>query len=204
MDDWCYSPPPGPLVVLHEDRDCVVVDKPSGLLSVPGRDPAHAESVLSRARARWPGALDVHRLDLDTSGLLVLATRRKAERSLKAAFRERKVHKRYIARVMGRVADPEGCIDLQRGKPVGRAPWWTWRRVKGSTRFRVLAGPHRPSWNCFRKRAVRITRVHMAAIGHPVWETGSTAALRGQAASRLLLHATEIRFPQPFHGTPVM
>ena len=195
-------------MVLHEDRDCVVVDKPSGLLSVPGRDPAHAESVLSRARARWPGALDVHRLDLDTSGLLVLATRRKAERSLKAAFRERKVHKRYIARVMGRVADPEGCIDLplrrETGRPRSVVDMEAGRAAR--TRFRVLGWDRASTLVELFPETGRShqLRVHMAAIGHPILGDRFYAPTSGvEAASRLLLHATEIRFPQPFHGTPV-
>jgi tRNA pseudouridine32 synthase/23S rRNA pseudouridine746 synthase len=193
---------------LHEDRDCVVIDKPSGLLSVPGRDPAHADSVLSRVRARWPGAHDVHRLDLDTSGLLVFATRRKAERALKAAFRERLVQKCYVARVYGVVAEDEGRIDL------------ALRRETGRPRSVVDAEHGRPARTRFRvvRRDTTSTlldlfpetgrshqlRVHLLAIGHPILGDRFYAPPEAvSAAPRLLLHAAALTFPHPFHGTPL-
>lgn len=208
MSDWSYDPPPGPLVVLHEDRDCVVIDKPSGLLSVPGRDPAHGDSALSRVRARWPGAHDVHRLDLDTSGLLLFATRRKAERALKAAFRERAVNKRYAARVAGEVGPDEGVIDLPLRRETGRP-----RSVVDAeagrparTRFRVLRRDETGTLLDLFPETGRShqLRVHLAALGHPILGDRFYAPPDVCAAApRLLLHAAALTFPHPFHGTPL-
>ena len=107
---WTYTPPTAPLIILHHDRDLVVVDKPSGLLSIPGREPGHEDSALSRVRKDWPTAADVHRLDLDTSGVLVFATRGKAVAAMMEAFRERKARKGYLAWVAG--------VGGGRGEPV--------------------------------------------------------------------------------------
>ena len=96
-DGWVYRPPPGPIPVLHHDRDLIVVDKPAGLLSTPGRGADLADSAWSRAAEVEPRALAVHRLDLDTSGVLCFATRKKAERELFRQFRERVVQKVYVA-----------------------------------------------------------------------------------------------------------
>lgn len=100
------------LRVIHEDRDMVVVNKPGGLLSVPGRTPDLFDSVLSRVRETHPHAQAVHRLDLGTSGVLVVATRRKAEAILRQQFQDRLTRKVYLARVQGRVGDDAGRIDL--------------------------------------------------------------------------------------------
>jgi len=208
VDDWRYIPPSGPLVVIHEDRDCVVLDKPSGLLSVPGRDPAHHDSALSRAWDRWPGAFDVHRLDLDTSGLLLLATRRKAERALKAAFRERTVQKRYVARVAGRVLEDEGVIELPLRRESGR-PRSVVDRAQGRparTRFRVRSRDEGSTLLDLFPETGRShqLRVHLSSLGHPILGDRFYAPPEVVAAApRLLLHASELTFPHPFRGTPV-
>lgn len=208
MDDWRYAPPPGPLVVLHEDRDTVVIDKPSGLLSVPGRDAAHADSALARVRARWPGAHDVHRLDLDTSGLLLFATRRKAERALKHSFREREVEKTYVARVAGHVVQDRGLIDLPLRRESGRP-----RSVVDVDAGRVARTRYRVRLRDAQGTLLELMpetgrshqlRVHLLALGHPILGDRFYApdAVR-DAAPRLLLHAASLCFPHPFHGTPV-
>lgn len=208
MDDWRYDPPREPLVVLHEDRDTVVIDKPAGLLSVPGRDPAHADCALARVRARWPGAQDVHRLDLDTSGLLIFATRRKAERAMKEAFRQRRVEKGYVARVWGHVADDEGRITLPLRREAGR-PRSVVDAAHGRpavTRYGVLGRDDRGTLLSLTPETGRShqLRVHLAALGHPIVGDRFYApeAVRAQAP-RLLLHAATLRFPHPFHGGPV-
>ena len=193
---------------MHEDRDTVVIDKPSGLLSVPGRDPAHADSALARVRTRWPGAHDVHRLDLDTSGLLLFATRRKAERALKAAFRERRVQKVYVARVAGHVAEDAGLIDLPLRRESGRP-----RSVvdpdggrPARTRFEVRLRDERGTLLDLVPETGRShqLRVHLLSIGHPILGDRFYAPEEVRsAAPRLLLHAAALRFPHPFHGEPV-
>ncbi|MFC6977669.1 pseudouridine synthase [Microbulbifer taiwanensis] len=97
-----YRPPTKPyLAVVYADESLLVLDKPCGLLSVPGRDPAHRDSLASRAQAEYPGALIVHRLDMDTSGLVVMARDPEAHRKLSALFQNRLVEKKYLAKVWG-------------------------------------------------------------------------------------------------------
>ena len=112
MPDWSYAPPTDPwLVEIYADRDLLVLDKPTGLLSVPGRGPGLEDSATARVAARYPAAYAAHRLDLDTSGLLVIALRRKAEAALHRQFREHTVEKVYLARVWGSVREDAGVID---------------------------------------------------------------------------------------------
>lgn len=208
MEPWTYNPPSAELDLVYEDRDVVVIDKPSGLLSVPGRGTHLHDSALSRLRDRWPLARDVHRLDLDTSGLLIFALRRKAERALKKAFRERRVGKVYVARVDGEMRRKSGKIDLPLRRlhdqprsvvdPVaGRAALTRYRvaeRSSGSTL--VILHPQTG-------RSHQL-RVHLASIGHPILGDRfyGDANIR-ESASRLLLHAAEVTFPHPYHDTPV-
>lgn len=208
MDTWTYSPPPGPLVVVNDDRDLVVVDKPSGLLSVPGRDPAHADSALSRVMARFPTARQVHRLDLDTSGLLAFALRKKALVAMMAAFRERRVAKRYVARVHGRVGPDEGLIDLPLSREPGR-PRSVVDHEAGRpsrTRFRVVSRDADSTLLDLFPETGRShqLRVHLLALGHPILGDRFYAPPPVRAmAPRLLLHAAELTLPHPYSGEPL-
>ena len=106
-----YRPPLEPwLTVLHADDDIVVLDKPSGLLTVPGKDPALADSLEARVRAKWPTATVVHRLDKDTSGILLMALHKKALGFLGSQFEHRRTTKSYVARVWGVIDD--GVADV--------------------------------------------------------------------------------------------
>lgn len=100
------------MIVLYQDKHIMVVNKPSGLLSVPGRAPENKDSVMTRVQNDFPTAESVHRLDMATSGVIVVALTKAAERELKRQFREREPKKTYIARVWGHLAQDEGLIDL--------------------------------------------------------------------------------------------
>jgi len=151
----------------------------------------------------------VHRLDLDTSGLLLIATRRKAERALKAAFRERAVQKRYIARVAGHVREEDGVIELPLRREPGR-PRSVVDRERGRaarTRFRVCSRDDGSTLLELVPETGRShqLRVHLASLGHPILGDRFYASPDVVAAApRLLLHAVELVFPHPFHGAPVM
>lgn len=204
---WTYSPPTSPwLDLIHVDRDIVVLNKPSGLLSVPGRDPSTADSALSRVLERHPTALIVHRLDMDTSGLLVLALRKKAEAALRDQFQRRTVAKEYIARVWGHLADDEGVIDLplriEEGQP--RSVVDLERGKPARTLYRVLSrdpdGTSRLSLIPVTGRSHQL-RVHLLSLGHPILGDrfyAPEAALR--AADRLCLHAAAISIDHPYRG----
>ncbi|MEO0665582.1 MAG: pseudouridine synthase, partial [Pseudomonadota bacterium] len=105
-----YDPPAGPLTVLHLDHELLIVDKPTGLLSVPGKGPDLADCLLSRIEAEYPKARLVHRLDRDTSGVMVFALSAHAQRHLGLQFEKRQVRKVYLAEVMG-CLEGEGAVD---------------------------------------------------------------------------------------------
>ena len=107
-----YTPPADPLAVIHRDDDLLLVDKPSGLLSVPGKPAEHADCLEARVRDAFPQALLIHRLDLETSGIMVFALNPRAQRIINRQFEKRIVCKTYIARVAGSPTADEGEIDL--------------------------------------------------------------------------------------------
>ncbi|MGR3290520.1 MAG: pseudouridine synthase, partial [Paracoccaceae bacterium] len=106
-----YAPPTDPLVILHHDHELLLVDKPPGLLSVPGKGDHLADCLIARVQAVFPEALLVHRLDRDTSGVMVFALTRHAQRHLGLQFEKKQMKKTYIARVWSHVAEKTGTID---------------------------------------------------------------------------------------------
>jgi len=203
------------LALVHCSEALLVIDKPSGLLAVPGRGPDLQDCVAARVRARFVDACVVHRLDMATSGLMAMARGIAAQRALSIAFARREVDKRYVAVVAGLLpaaagdgwgeidlplaADwperPRQKVDLRSGKP-------------SVTRYRVLA--HDPQHDCTRVELHPLTgrshqlRVHLRALGHPI--VGDTLyappAVQAQAA-RLLLHATSLALVHPGSGERV-
>jgi len=109
---FIYAPSQEALNILHQDGDVLVLSKPAGLLSVPGKAPEHADCLETRAKEQFPGSLLVHRLDMDTSGIFVMAMNKAAQANLGKQFERRKVQKTYIARVWGVPEEREGCVDL--------------------------------------------------------------------------------------------
>jgi len=199
-----YNPPLEPrLTIIHEDRDMVVVSKPSGLLSVPGRTPDLFDSVLSRVREIHPGAQAVHRLDLGTSGVLAVATRRKAEAILRQQFQDRLTRKIYLARVQGVMIEDSGQVDLplicdwpnrprqmvchDTGKSA-QTDYLVLERAQESTL--VLLRPHTG-------RSHQL-RVHMASLGHPI--LGDNLYGEAKSGERLLLHASQLGLYHPYSG----
>ncbi|MFY0613476.1 MAG: RNA pseudouridine synthase [Hyphomicrobiaceae bacterium] len=205
-----YAPPVEPyLDVLHVDADLLVVSKPSGLLSVPGRGPTLADCVAARAAALYPDTTIVHRLDLDTSGVMVLARNRAAHRHIGLQFEKRQVAKVYFARVWGDIRDDAGVIDAplrcdwpnrprQMIDPLlGRAALTSWQvvcREADATRVRLVPGTGRSHQ----------LRVHMLSIGHPILGDNLYAHPTAlAAATRLQLHAQSLSFCHPADGQRV-
>ena len=201
-----YEPPVGPLPILHQDKDVVVVNKPSGLLSVPGRGEALQDSAQTRIAQQFGRVYSVHRLDMDTSGILMFALRRKAERHLKAQFRLRTVQKRYEALVFGDLEPAVGVIELPLAhdpfdKPKSKVCKTTGKAA--CTKYRVLGST---TWGS-RVELCPVTgrshqlRVHMMAVGHPI--LGDRFYASGEAlnaAPQLQLHATSLVFSHPYSG----
>ena len=203
--------------VVHADGHLLVLDKPSGLLSVPGRGADKQDCLAVRAQRLYPDALVVHRLDMATSGLCLMARGAQMQRRLGDAFAQRQVGKRYLAVVAGRLEMPPQCvgdwalIDLPLAADWPNRP----RRVVDSehgkpsqTRWRVLS--HDPQTDTTRLELEPLTgrshqlRVHLQAIGHPILGDALYAPAQVQAGvPRLLLHATELRLAHPFSGDPL-
>ncbi len=198
-----YDPPaPEHLVTLAETSDLLIINKPSGLLSVPGRGAEKAICAQSIAEARHGPALIVHRLDMDTSGLMVLARNKPAQKALSGLFQTRRVAKTYEAIVAGRVEQDAGEIDLPIAKfsrqrplrhtcPDGQPALTRWNvitRDGNSTRLELVPVTGRSHQ----------LRLHLSEIGHPI--LGDAFYGDAHAAPRLLLHARSIAFPDPVSG----
>jgi len=196
-----------PLDVVFADDAIVVLHKPSGLLTVPGRGPDKTDCLSKRVQARYPDALIVHRLDRDTSGLVVMARGLPAQRVLNLAFEQRRVDKRYTAVVTGLLAmDGEWHeIDLPMLVDWPNRPKRTINFEAGQsalTRWRCMAVDAQA--NTSRVELEPVTgrthqlRVHMQAIGHPMLGDTLYAPPEVQAqADRLLLHSGLLSFPHP-------
>ena len=196
---------------LYVDDTLLVLDKPSGLLAVPGRGTGKQDCLSARVQARYSDALVVHRLDMATSGLMVMARGPAAQRELSKAFAARAVRKRYIAVVAGRLeASPEGwgIIDLPIIVDWPNRPLRIVDRQLGKpslTRWRVLG--HDEAGQTTRVELEPITgrshqlRVHLREVGHPILGDALYAPPAVQALSaRLLLHAWSLHFAHPLTG----
>ncbi|KAB2963507.1 pseudouridine synthase [Zoogloea sp.] len=195
-------------MIIYIDDSLIVLDKPAGLLSVPGRGPEHADSLASRVQADFPEALIVHRLDMATSGLIVMARGKEMERRLSIAFQQRRVAKRYVAVVAGRPLTDEGEIALPLITDWPNRPRQKVDHDTGKpslTRYEVdsttPAGDTSRVWLYPHTGRSHQLRVHMQAIGHPIVgdELYAPAPWR-EAAPRLLLHAESLSLPHPEGG----
>ena len=200
-----YAPPQDPLVILHDDHEVLLIDKPSGLLSVPGKGPDLADCLLSRVQAVFPQALLVHRLDRDTSGVMIFALTPHAQRHLGLQFEKRQTKKTYVARVWGRMADKTGTVDLplcvdwpNRPRQIvdhenGRSAQTDWRVVRAAdaeTRVRLMPRTGRSHQ----------LRVHMQALGHPILGDPFYADGPARDFPRLMLHAESLKLRHPDGG----
>lgn len=197
------------LLPLFLDDALVVVDKPAGLPSVPGRPAELHDCMASRVQAEVPDALVVHRLDMATSGLLVFARSKAAQSALGTAFAQRDVAKRYVAVVAGEMHDDEGEIDLPLIADWPNRPLQKVDHAIGKpsvTRYRVIerhAGNTRVALTPLTGRSHQL-RVHLQALGHPIVGDALYAPPRIAAQSaRLLLHAHTLAFAHPVNGAPL-
>ena len=199
-----YKPPTTPyLDILYQDDALVVFNKPSGLLTVPGKAPEHKDSLEYRARLVWPGVRVVHRLDMATSGIVVMALTAYSQRELNRQFQLRSTKKHYIACVAGSMASDVGTIDLPLicDWPNRPKQMVNYQYGKASlTHYQVL----NRSANSTRVKLTPVTgrshqlRVHMQWLGHPILGDKFYAAPDAyNAAERLLLHAEALRFIHP-------
>ncbi len=206
----------GSITLVYADTALLVLDKPAGLLCVPGRGPDKQDCLSARAQAVYPDALIVHRLDMATSGLVLMARGIDNQRRLSAAFEARKVAKRYIAQVAGTPAAstsewsgidqpigadwpnrPKQKIDALNGKP-------------SVTRWRIAPGALANQFTGMPSTSIELEpvtgrthqlRVHLAAIGHPILGDPLYAPPAiADAVNRLMLHAATLAFDHPVTG----
>ena len=198
------------LSVLYADAALLVLDKPAGLLSVPGRGDDKQDCLSARAQRLYPDALITHRLDQATSGLMVMARGAEPNRQLSAAFADRSVDKRYIAVVEGILEAPDdewGVIDLPISQDWPNRP----RRIidpqagkPSTTRWRVLA--HDEASQTTHLELEPLTgrshqlRVHLQALGHPIVGDTLYGSQAASSASRMLLHARSLALRHPSSG----
>lgn len=199
------------VIILREDEDFLLVHKPSRLLSVPGRHPQNRDSVIARLQADYPSAAIVHRLDFDTSGVMVIPLNKPALSHISKQFQARTVHKQYVAVVAGQVAADEGRINL----PIaaGEGPRYKICAATGKaslTEYRVLARDDQRNTSRLLLHPVtgrsHQLRLHLHAVGHPIlgcefypgdYVCDGLLLGTASAAPRLLLHARELHFIHP-------
>lgn len=206
-----FPPPPAPLEFLHIDEYLLAINKPSGLLTVPGRGPGKQDCLLLRLQHTHPEALVVHRLDMETSGIVLFARDIDTQRRLGKQFAGREIDKTYVAIVKGRPKPPQGEIDLPLMADWPNRPKQKVDHERGKpsrTCYRVLDSDEVSSTSRVELKPVtgrsHQLRVHMMSLGHPI--VGDR--LYGQETStenseRLMLHASELAFTHPRTGAAI-
>ncbi|WP_068088665.1 RluA family pseudouridine synthase [Polycladidibacter stylochi] len=207
-NNFVYNPPLSPyLTVIFQDEDLLVLDKQAGLLSVPGKAAEHKDCLETRAQQQFTDATTVHRLDMDTSGVMVMARNKAAHRHLGLQFEKRYTHKTYYARVWGQMQAEEGIVDLPLRCDWPNRPKQMVDHALGRqaiTHYKVLARETQTTFVELKPVTGRShqLRVHMLALGHPIvgdrfYATGSALSF----SSRLQLHAGELSFRHPVGGS---
>ncbi len=204
MMEFDYQPPDVPLSILYQDRSIIVADKPPGLLSVPGKLEGRADCLETRLRLAYPGTLLVHRLDCDTSGVMIFARNKAAQGFLGQEFEQRRARKTYVARALGRMEADAGQVNLPIGVDWPNRPrqmvdpvngrnavtdWQVINRFDSETRVRLhpLTG-----------RSHQL-RVHMLSLGHPILGDPIYSE-DAKAYPRLMLHAETLSLHHPDTG----
>lgn len=198
-----YAPPLEPVKTLFADSDLLVIDKPSGLLTVPGKTAMLRDCLETRVSDEFPTARLVHRLDMDTSGAIAFGLTAAAQINLGQQFEKRSVSKRYQAVVAGQLAENAGIIDLPLGSDWPNRPLQKVCHKNGrpaQTKWQVIAREADRTRVDLRPITGRThqLRVHMLAIGHPI--LGDRFYGDQVAAPRLLLHAAELTLHHPVSG----
>ena len=209
MKPFVYEPPKTPLDILYIDEDVLVVNKPSGLLTVPGKELKHHDSLELRVKIEYPNSFLVHRLDMDTSGVIIFALSKSTQRSLNLQFEKRIVKKLYEARVFGTIKEDNGFIDLPLivdwpNRPLqkidakeGKSALTHWQvldREGDVTRVALMPETGR----------THQLRVHMMSLGHTILGDrfyGNVAEIN--LANELQLHAKDLMIIHPKNGKKI-
>ena len=209
MKPFVYEPPKTPLDILYIDEDVLVVNKPSGLLTVPGKELKHHDSLELRVKIEYPNSFLIHRLDMDTSGVIIFALSKSTQRALNLQFEKRIVKKLYEARVFGNIKEDNGFIDLPLivdwpNRPLqkidakeGKSALTHWQvldREGDVTRVALMPETGR----------THQLRVHMMSLGHTILGDrfyGNVAEIN--LANELQLHAKDLMIIHPKNGKKI-
>jgi tRNA pseudouridine32 synthase / 23S rRNA pseudouridine746 synthase len=208
MKPFVYEPPKTSLDILYIDEDVLVVNKPSGLLTVPGKELKHYDSLELRLKIEYPNLLLVHRLDMDTSGVIIFALNKSTQRSLNLQFEKRIVNKLYEARVFGNIEEDNGFIDLPLivdwpNRPLqkidakeGKSALTHWQvldREGDVTRVALMPETGR----------THQLRVHMMSLGHTILGDRFYGGINEiNLAKDLQLHSKQLQIIHPKDGKP--
>ncbi len=205
-----YNPPPMELKVLYEDERLLALSKPSGLLSVPGIGADRADCLAKRIAEKYPEALVIHRLDMDTSGVFLMARDKKAQGNIGKQFEQRRVSKTYIADIWGVPEENSGLIDLPLRCDWENRPLHMVCHEHGKpaqTKWEVIETREIAGKPCAHLRLEPITgrthqlRVHLKAIGFPIVGDAFYAPDDAyEASNRMHLHAHTLTFHHPDTG----
>jgi len=201
-----------PIEILRQDESILLVNKPSGLLSLSGKNPLNKDSVHYRLVQQFPGATMVHRLDFGTSGIMLLALNKSANANLTRQFQARTVNKTYIAILDGHLELDEGYIDAPIAKDKPNFPLLKICKKSGKpalSHYRVLERLDKPARSrvLFTPETGRThqLRLHSREIGHPILGCDLYGSKQTKAmAQRLLLHATTLEFDHPLTGERIL
>ena len=198
------------LDIIYCDAALLVLNKPGGLLAVPGRGSDKQDSLATRVQAVYPEARIVHRLDMATSGIMLMARGVAMQRELNRRFAQRAIHKQYVAVVHGRISEQAGMIELPVAADWPRRPRQKVDVCHGKVALTTYQALHydaasnttRVMLQPYTGRSHQL-RVHLQAIGHPI--VGDTLYAEGYdqvPGARLLLHACSLEFSHPVNGQP--
>ncbi|WP_052283564.1 RluA family pseudouridine synthase [Kluyvera genomosp. 1] len=220
IDTFIAPPCHDAIEILYQDEHLLLINKPTGLLSLSGKNPQNLDSVHYRLVQQFPGCTLVHRLDFGTSGLMVIARNKAINAALCHQFSQRTVKKVYSALLCGHLEEDEGIIDAAIAKDPAMFPRMTICTVNGKparSRYQVQERIYQPQEN---GKTLPLTRVHLAPetgrthqlrihcqyLGHPILGCDLYGGLEwpgSERASRLMLHASELHFVHPISGVPI-
>lgn len=220
IDNFIAPPCHDPIETLYQDAHLVLINKPTGLLSLSGKNPQNLDSVHHRLVQIFPGCTLVHRLDFGTSGLMVVARNKAINAALCQQFSQRSVTKVYSALLCGHLTDDEGVIDAPIAKDPALFPLMSICAINGKparSRYRVVERGYREQED---GRSVPVTRValtpetgrthqlriHCQQLGHPILGCdlyGGRLQPGTEQTPRLMLHASELHFVHPVSQEPI-
>lgn len=220
VDTFIAPPCAAEINILHQDAHLLLIDKPSGLLSLSGKNPQNLDSVHYRLVQDFPGCTLVHRLDFGTSGLMVVARDKAINAAIAHQFSQRAVTKSYGALLCGHLADDEGLIDAPIAKDPALFPLMKICAAQGKparSRYRVVERLVRQSEDGVSLPLTRVVltpetgrthqlRIHCQLLGHPILGCdlyGGLLLAGTEKTPRLMLHASALDFVHPVSGEPM-